>query len=348
MNKPVILQIITGLDFGGAEKVVLDLCEGLNSREYQVYLVSLSDKFKMVPEFEKKGIQLVCLNLQKNPVSFYNGLRSLSGFIKEWKVSVIHAHMFHALVISVLLRLFAKRIPIVFTPHNYKFGSNFRKWSIRLLKPFRSVDILFSKNHFQAGFKKEHIIIPNGIHIPSEHKKAKKFETFTFLAVGRLEPNKNHQKLIDLALKLKNNYTFKILIAGEGLCRKTLEVLIEKNGLQDHIKLLGLRKDIESLNLKSHVFIMPSLWEGLPIAMLEAGVAKLPVITTPVGSIPTLIDESTGYIGEIEEFHNFMAECIDNYPESISKGVQLFERIKASYSHEQFMETHVHLYETFI
>lgn len=345
MPKPNILQIITGLDYGGAEKVVYDLCSGLIEKGYDVRLVSLSEKKAMLPEFEKRGISVISLGINKNPKSVLNAFFRLQKLIRKEKTDLIHAHMTHAMLMAAALRIIFWRIPLVFTPHNIRFGSKSRVWIIGLLKFFRSVDILFSKEHDRPFFKKRISIIPNGIKVTVTENKLEKSSIFTFLTVGRLEVMKNHIALIPIAKELKEKYKFRIQIAGEGPLKSMIKEEIEKEKLEDTVQLLGFRKDIDTLNRQSHVFIMPSKWEGLPIALLEAGLARLPVITTPVGSIPTLIDESTGYPGSVEEFPRLMVQCIENYASACEKGKRLYNRIKKDFSIERFIKQHEELYQ---
>lgn len=344
-NHQKILQIITGLDHGGAEKVVLDLCTGLMEKGFVVYCLALSNKKAMYPAFEKAGIRIISLDLKKNPVSFITNLIRANKFLKSKKIDLIHAHMVHAMVFGSILRLFNRSVPLIYTPHSIQFGIWYRKWLIKILKSLRSQDVLFSTDHHSGIFKNSYEVIPNGIKISKEITVEDKFDTFTFLAVGRLESMKNHIELISITKKLIKKYSFRIIIAGEGPLRQELEKSIDENGLKDTIKLLGFRNDILSLCQKSHVFIMPSLWEGLPVSILEAGSVKLPVITTSVGSIPSLIDEETGFIGNISLFPEFMEQTIIDYDTAKRKGVGLFKRIQEEYSNVRFIDRHIKLYE---
>ena len=344
MNKITVWHIITGLGRGGAEKMLLELCTGLNNEAFESKVICLSSVSDMEPLFIQAGIETHVLHMRKNPVSLIRSISKTLRIFQSSRVDILHAHMTHALIFSVLLLGFNYRLPLVFTPHSIRFGSSFRSFLLWTLRPFRSTDILFSREQKRVFFRNDSVVIPNGIALPATERTLPKFEVFTFLAIGRLEHMKNHRALIPIARKLKEEYDFQILIAGTGTLKKDLERAIEESGLSETIRLLGFREDIKTLCLKSHAFIMPSLWEGFPVSILEAGIARLPVITTPVGSIPSLIDEPTGYTGNVQDFAIFMAQIMDDYDRAKERGNRLFQCIRENYSRDQFLEKHRKIY----
>jgi len=245
-----------------------------------------------------------------------------------------------------MVKILNPKIKLVFTSHNISFGSKFRERLIYLLKPFRNKDILFSNEQLSSIYKKNYDIIPNGVDTDAYQTPQLKYDKFTFLAVGRLERVKNHIKLLECALELKKkNYAFQIHIAGEGDQREKLEKYIVDHSLQENVTLLGLRSNIAELMAKSHVFVIPSLWEGLPIVILEAGASNLPVISTPVGTIPSLINASNGYLAVEDEFCEAMENTILNYEEATIKAVELQKKIVADYSIGSIVDKHERLYE---
>ena len=299
-NKKVnILHLITGLDPGGAERVVFDLCRNSSSDRFNVFTISLSKKKGLLKKFIMYGINAQSLEMEKNLIDFIRVASYLSKFIKKERIKIIHAHMTHAMILASILKMLNLNINVVFTSHNVKFGSRLREILIFLFKPLRSVDILLSED-FQKFYYKINgsVVIPNGIDVSAYQRRTTKFERFTFIAVGRLEYVKNHNLLIDVAEKLKGKFEFKILIVGEGELLPELEAKINEKELTGQVSLLGFRNNIAELLSKSHVFVMPSLWEGLPISLLEAGASGLPVLSTPVGNIPSLINENNGYLSD--------------------------------------------------
>ncbi|HRQ29478.1 MAG TPA: glycosyltransferase, partial [Saprospiraceae bacterium] len=134
-------------------------------------------------------------------------------------------------------------------------------------------------------------------------------------------------------------------IAGTGELEPLMREKCRESGLEGVVHILGFRGDIQELCSKSHVMLMPSLWEGFPIVLLEAGLSRLPVISTQVGSIAELIDHKTGYTGEIAQFEQLMTHVMENYDEAKSKGALLHERIKDQFNMEKIAAMHEKMYE---
>lgn len=347
--KSNILQIITGLGVGGAERVVLDLSLGLDKSKYNNFVLSLSKKNEMLETFIEKDINVTTLNKSSNLKDFISMIKLTKEFIKEKKINLVHAHMTDAMVIAVLMKFFYPKLNIIFTSHNTTFGSKVRNILIYLLKPFRSIDILFSEEQLTSIYKKEHKVIPNGINTKPYQIQPEKFEKFTFLSVGRLDEAKNHLHLVDCAKVLSDkNIDFEILIAGEGSLRSLIEEKITKYELQDKVKLLGIRRDIVELMSKSHVFVMPSLWEGLPIVLLEAGASDLPCISTPVGTIPSLLNDTNAYLTDNIQFAKKMEFVYKNYGEAIEKSKNLHKKVLKDYSIDSIVNSHELIYDEYL
>lgn len=348
-NKINLLHLITGLGVGGAERVVLDLAKNADNMKYNISTVSMSKRVEMLQAFKKNNINITALEKDSSVKEFMQIISFLNAFVKNNKIDIIHAHMTHAMITAVIVKILNPKIKLVFTSHSISFGSKFREILIYLLKPFRNRDILFSNEQLSSIYKKDYKVIPNGVDTDAYKIQQPKYNKFTFLAVGRLEKVKNHIRLLECAVELKKrNLTFQILIAGEGDKRENLEQFIKDNEIESYITLLGLRSDIADLMAKSHAFVMPSLWEGLPIVMLEAGASKLPVISTPVGTISSLINDSNGYLVSEEEFCNVMNKVIEKYDETIVKAEKLHKKIIEKYSIKRIVERHEELYEELV
>ncbi|MCB5250062.1 MAG: glycosyltransferase [Sulfurimonadaceae bacterium] len=345
MKKFNILQLVTGLGVGGAERVILDLSRSLDKEIFNNYVVSMSCRKELLGEFHINGINTVVLDKTNSVKDFILLIKYLNTFVKKKHIDIIHAHLPHALIVGSFVKLFNPRVKIVFTSHSLNIESKFREIIIYLLKPLRNRDIVFSKDIVKFFYKKNFTIIPNGIDIEKYHIQKEKFPIFTYIAVGRLESMKNHKLLIEIANKLKKeNYLFQILIVGEGELRLELEELITKYGLVGIVKLLGLRNDIANLLNQSHCFLMPSIYEGLPISMLEAGASSLPVITTPVGSIPSLVNNKNGYLCLEKEFEMAMKKVYEDYSTAKKKGDILYNKVRELYSLSSVVREHEKLY----
>ena len=123
-------------------------------------------------------------------------------------------------------------------------------------------------------------------------------EAFVWLTVGRLEPVKNHLELLRAFREVAAGHPHaRLLIAGQGSLQAATEQRIVELGLADRVRLLGLRRDIPDLLNAADAFVLPSLWEGMPLTLLEASATALPIVATDVGgNSEVVLDGKTGYL----------------------------------------------------
>ena len=116
--------------------------------------------------------------------------------------------------------------------------------------------------------------------------------------VGRLVEAKGHRYLIDAARQVVSHFPdAHFLIVGDGELRPELEGQAAILGVADHVHFLGTRKEVAGLLTASDLFVLPSLWEGLPVALLEAMAAAKPIVATAVaGTDETIIPGQTGLL----------------------------------------------------
>jgi glycosyltransferase involved in cell wall biosynthesis len=122
---------------------------------------------------------------------------------------------------------------------------------------------------------------------------------FIYLSIGRLTVQKGHIYLLEAALEVLNHFSGHsvFLIAGEGHLHDFLKQKAIQLGIQESVHFLGNREDITELLTLADVFVLPSVWEGLPLALLEAMSAGLPIIATSVEGVENVIqDGENGYL----------------------------------------------------
>lgn len=337
---------------GGAEKVLVELC--IKSTEYHsntFHVVSLLDKMDRKHELDHYGIPVLSLDITKNISSLFHGIYKLRKHIIREKPDIIHAHMFHAYLVTVIAS-YGLSTSIVFTGHSTNIGSKFRELILWGTKWSREYDIVFSKDQKRYYNKNNNktVVIENGIEIEKFRKSqlgAVKQDKFTFLNVGNLETEKNQIELIHFAKQLrKENRDFQIEIVGEGSKFSLLKSIIQENELEDIIQLLGKRQDVPKLMASAHCYILPSLWEGMPITILEAAITGIPIIATPVGNIPAIINHNRGFVADLSEFPYLMSHVMDQYEDTLIKAKNLYEFVTKNYSIDSTFQKHVHLYNS--
>jgi len=308
-----ILHIIPSLHGGGAEKFTIDLCNEL-SKEHEVILCSLfdvTDSMFMAENLEK-NVKLVVMH--KKLGFDFSLFYKLYKLIKEENVDIINTHL-RALIYSIL--------PIIFTKHHFfhtihslaeKETSKLNRFIYKILfKFFNVIPIAISSQvlksiHSEYG-KNFNILIDNGI---KALKKTDEFEkvkyeveqykankdTTVFINIGRILPVKNQRMLIDVINQLRlDGKNVVLLILGADEYSKNQKFLKELlNIAEDKIFFLGMKKNIADYLLCADAFCLSSLYEGLPITLLEALSLGIIPICTPAGGIVNVIDDNTGFM----------------------------------------------------
>ncbi len=340
-----VLHLTTGIGLGGAERVVLDICKNIDKSNFDVSVVSLSSQNTLEEEFRKNLIDTYVLNCKKSLYDICTILLYLNKFLENKKIDIVHAHMFHTMVLLTILKIFKPRMKIIFTPHNTYISSKLRQYIVYCLKPFRKIDTIFASNMKSFFHKNNAALIPNGINYKDYDAVQSKNEVFTFVIVGRLENMKNHTYLIDIINEMKQ-YDFKLLIIGGGFLEVDLKNKVTTLGLDEKIEFLGPRMDVPDILERCHCLLLPSLWEAFPIVLLEAGASNIPVITTSVGSIPSFITSENGYIVQLEDFKKAMINVFKNYDRAIEKSKKLHQLVKEKYNIQTIVKQYEKLYKT--
>lgn len=327
-----VVHLVSGLHGGGAEQVILDLCKlSLHDPRVEMKVLLLSNIDDVAWKFREAGIEVVY------PMQSYKQLLHLQ---KSQPNLLLHAHLYYAGVAAAILKLIRPGTRIIFTLHNTRLPGLHKRLMLFLTKSLRNKDIIFPGTTPAWYQRKDAIPIANGIDLSIfRYLNKVKPARFTFLFAGRLEKQKNPLFLVELAATLKGKHSFVIRIAGEGPLRKSLEDKIDEKGLAGYFEMLGFRNDVPDLLASAHCLLLPSLWEGMPLIVLEAAAAGTPVIATPVGNLASIINDSNGYLGKPEDFKAMIRDLMENYPAAILKAGRLKEDARSHFGlHDAYQE----------
>ena len=339
-----VAQLITGLGAGGAEMVVYNLSKSLNKQHFSNRVISLSNNTEILPRFRQRGIDVKVFNMKKGPLSFLSTMLKIYRDIQKNQVDIIHAHMVHAGIVGGIFKVLNPKLKIVFTSHNDNLESRLREFLIWATRVLRSVDIIFSKKRIPYFIKRKPKVIPNGIDPQVFRRDLQDRRTFRFILVARFEPQKNHSDLIDAIYEIKH-LDFEVLLVGDGSLKPEIEAKVRRLELNQKVKFLGRRDDIPDLLANADCMLLPSLWEGLPICVLEAGASSLPVIATPVGHLDQILNKENSYFREIQNFPQAMRHVIENPEEARLKGDKLRKMVEGHFSVSQNVEKHENIYK---
>lgn len=299
-------MVITGLGMGGAERVVCDLADKLYDRGHEVKIAYLTGDVLTNPIHDE--IELIKVNLN-NLSSLIPAYINLAKIIRKYRPDVVHSHMVHANLLSRLVRLIAPMSKLLTTAHNSNEGGRVLMLLYRLTHSLADTTTNVSKEatlafeHMGAVPNNGMITVYNGIslkkfhYIPEARAKLEKELGFTenhrvILAVGRFSEQKDYPNLLYAVSILKQtvNYSFKLIVSGDGELRKPIEDLIDKLGLQDDVVLLGRRNDIPELMSAADLFVLSSKYEGFGLVVAEAMACECLVVATDCGGVAEVLN----------------------------------------------------------
>lgn len=330
-----ILQFIFNLSTGGAEKFTVDLSNQL-SLSNDVYLCVIQNEDNQLNFFKEQinqNVKYINLNCAKgiNFKTFF----TIFKLCKTIKPDVIHSHLNTILYLYLPALLFKDKIIFVHTLHSvahkiasFKWQKNINSFFYKknLIKP-----VVISKENKSSFIEFYHYnnvaIIENGVADPIKTKKFNyvkeelkelkfKYSDKIFIHIGRFSKPKNQMLLIKVFNKLiEDDQNVILIIIGDYFDSEGAKKLREISNKR--IYYLGIRVNISDYLLNSDIFVLSSLWEGLPISLLEALSCGTIPVCTPAGGIPDVIkDESIGYISKDfseKELYYTVQKCIKNY-----------------------------------
>ncbi|MFW6123726.1 MAG: glycosyltransferase family 4 protein [Acidobacteriota bacterium] len=354
MRKIKVLEVIDKTFLGGGQKNLLSLIDYLDKDKFDVSVCSnpqgcLVDEVRrrgashypvpMPKRFQKKSIKEIETVLRKNKFDIIHTHGGVAGFYGRWaarklvRLAVVHTlHGIHYL-----------NYKNVFIKYVYVFLE-------KIFSRFTDAVIFVSRADKKKGRKfklaptEKMKLIENGIDFQwlesqsmNQNKEHKMRKGPVIGTVARLHRQKNIPLLIKAGAKMRERCSgLKILVVGDGPLQKKLKRLNKKLGTTDMIHFLGERKDIPSLISGMDVFVLPSLWEGLPYVLLEAASFKKPVVGTDVDGIREMIkNEKTGILvspKNPKELAEAVLRLLKNREEAEKMGEDFYRSMREKYS----------------
>jgi glycosyltransferase involved in cell wall biosynthesis len=309
-----MMKVATGLAYGGAETQLKNLALRLKQRGWSLSVVSMLPPKAYVDELESAGICVYNLRMRRK-VPDPRALFRFCRILRHLRPQIVHSYMFHANLLARVARLITPVPILVSSVRGLNEGGRLRDLAYRFTDPLADITTQVSEAGKQRYIRvgavppSKIVYIPNGIDTsrfhpnPTVRKVVRESlgyseEIFVWLTVGRLEPVKNHRELIQAFCEVVSEYPHaRLLIAGQGPLHPVLEQQIAASGLSTHVRLLGIRHDIPELLNAADAFVLPSLWEGMSNALLEAAATALPIVATNIGGNPEVVlDGVSGYL----------------------------------------------------
>jgi len=323
-----VLHLISTLSSGGAERQLVNLVNS-TSKEIVGYIVCvIGEPYFFAPNIREVGCKVIELGISaKHP--FLEAASKFRNIVREEKPDIIHSWLYDANVSARLAAVLNGKIPIVtslqladyepeagrignWNPHKVRVLRMIDKFTSIVAKPYFVPCSEFVKNSYQRHYgideNKTQVIYnsvdPNLLTASADdvqkiHEElALSSDSFIYLNVGRLDPQKNHKVLFEafrqVSAEVPNAF---LLLAGIGGLENELKKLAEDLGIREKVLFLGRRNDIGALLVLADVFVFPSFFEGLPVALVEAMFKSLPCIASRVEVFEEVIaDGETGLL----------------------------------------------------
>jgi glycosyltransferase involved in cell wall biosynthesis len=318
--------------FTDREKYKFTICGCMKSGHYENALKE--------DGFDVESILINRRSIYLFPLFLYDVLRTLFRIvriIKNRKIDLIHTHLPDSSTYGVVAgRLTGK--PVVASIHSsiiipFKRSAPFRNWLRRIVinSVYKRADtvVCCGKDVADSMVEQEHLskktrteVIVNGVDnekfaCPKDIKRIREGlslpeQSRVIGCISRLEAPKGHIYLIRAAARIKEKYPLlRVLIVGDGPYLEELKKESKKAGVEEHVRFLGRRSDIPDILAVSEVFAFPSLYEGLPMVVLEAMATKRPVVASNIpGTTELISDGEDGYLVPVKDEIS-LAEKID-------------------------------------
>lgn len=319
-----ILYVVTKLELGGAQKQALSLMRHLNKEEYNISLFTAYAGLLMDEALDISGITIKKSRFLERPISPLKDLLALFeiyGFIKEKQIDIVHTHSSKAGIVGRLAAVLAKVRIIAHTVHGWSFNDDQPFWTRllyiwleRWIGGFTNRLIVVSRYDQEKGLSNNiasedrYSLIRYGIDFAEFSGKQTVGKVRQELGIGAddlvvgmvacFKLQKSPGDFVRLAGLINQSLPrVKFILVGDGALRENIEDLISQYNLQKNMFLLGWRDDVPEILSAIDVFVLTSLWEGLPISVLEAFVSHKPVVATDTGGIREVVFENkTGFL----------------------------------------------------
>jgi glycosyltransferase involved in cell wall biosynthesis len=306
-DTPRILHIKGSGGFGGDCVLILELGRMAREQGYGVDVLAVDPVMQDLVRREGLGVvDLDVIRREIRPLWDLRGLARLTSFLAGSRYSIVHTHTSKPGVVGTLAARRARIPAVIHTFHLLPFHEESTKLTTMAYVAIERMAarwcdrIVTVSEHQRAwalrygiGDARQVVAIPNGV--PAARAQPSRTSTevraelgvgddFMVLSTGRLATQKGLEHLVSAAAIVRRRVPgAKIVLAGDGPLRDALTQLVDDLGLHGTVQVLGFRPDVGDLLAASDLVVLPSLWEGLSISLLEAMAAGKPVVTTSIG-----------------------------------------------------------------
>ena len=310
MRRLKVLHVVPHMHIGGLEKVIVNLWKHLDRRLIDLSVCCELEKGVLGESLEQDGCELLRLPASRRKTDYFTWLK-LCRLLRQRRFDIVHSHSIHSFIDCALCSLLAGTSRWVHTFHfgNYPNLPGHYLAAERLLGPLARQ--LVAVGHAQRDSMVRHLgyspgmleVIWNGVELEEQgydDSRREKLRQELGIAGGGtvigsvavLSEQKGIPVLLDAArLVLEARSDLRFIIVGGGPRERLLRQMSDEMGLADRVLFTGWREDAGEIMRLLDIFVMSSLWEAMPIVLMEAMAAARPILATTVGDIPYMIED---------------------------------------------------------
>lgn len=324
-----VLVVISGLELGGAEVQVSQLCDQFYNNGIEVRLVSMMGDVVVQPR--TGNIVIDHLGMKKNILSLFHSAKRYISILREFRPDIVSAHLYHANIFTRIMYFFCANYTLINSEHSKFVGSELRALCYKLTRRVpractnvsqealgnfidKGAFIKGSAKYIYNGIDTDKFIfsemhrqrLRNEFRVPTERK--------IIMSIGRLVTAKDYPTLLN-AFKKCDFSNSELWIIGDGKEKNALLSMVHELGIDNRVKFLGARRDIHQLLSACDLFVLSSAWEGFALVVAEAMSCQRLVVATDAGGVKEVMGSDSEWLVEVKN--------IDELTHKINKALQL-------------------------
>ena len=356
-----MLYVVTLAETGGAQSYVRELLPAVRE-EFDVMVAAHGDGplRAACAELSVPFVPLRHVRRALSPVHDPLGLLELARLFRRLRPDIVHLNSSKAGVLGRIAAA-AARVPVrIFTAHGWAFkatsgaGARLYLWADRAVRPVTTTVICVSETELRAGLaarvctEGRSTVIPNAVEVgAAPQRQSRRPGPAEIVSVGRLAVPKDFSTLVAAVARLPAG-AVRLRVLGDGPLRALLEAEIDELGLADVVELTGEVPDVRPYLAEANVFVLSSRSEGMPLSVLEAMAAGLPVVASDVGGLAEVVIEGeTGFLvppGEPGSLADRLGRLVDDPELREALGQAGRRRAEERFSLPGWREAHLDLY----
>jgi glycosyltransferase involved in cell wall biosynthesis len=365
-----LLHIVGDSKFGGGAVIIRRLAQMVQQMGWRVDVLATDPACRRM--LRHHNIDVVNLDVIRRDISLWRDLRGLFQlwqFLRCSDYDIVHTHTSKPGFVGRWAAKAAGIRGIVHTVHGFAFHEESSRTAFRIYALLERVAayachrvVTVSEHHrrlaleLKIATQSKVVAIPNGIspeRVKTDREREKLRKelriapgTAMLLSTGRLAQGKGLEYLLKSACLISTycNVPFKIVYAGTGPFESSLKQLAVDLGLHEQVRFLGFRNDIADLLMASDIVVLPTLHEGLSIALLEAMAAGKPIVTTTIGSNLEATHEGRGALLVPPKSPEALAKAISRFLRNSSlcilKGAKARELFSQCYTEARMLDAY--------